>query len=274
VLLACRSEERLTAFAALRWLDWDTTHFGFSIFRLQEFAAWGGPDRARFGAASLSWAVAEAAEKHGAATVHTWMPMEAMSSIQALEDVGFRTMDIQTTWIFDHTKDPVPGYQDRCVVRGYQPGDEAVFVPLAREAYTDTPDRFHSDPHIPRQASDELYAEWIRNSCRGALADHIIVAEVNSQPAGYTTLKLEGDHGGLSNVRTGALVLSAVAPWAEGKGLYTSMINGGLKWLAGQGVEISHLGTQVNNYPVQRAWARLGFKLAKSGPSMHLWLRS
>jgi RimJ/RimL family protein N-acetyltransferase len=83
---------------------------------------------------------------------------------------------------------------------------------------------------------------------------------------------LEGDHGGLSNVRTGGLILSAVAPWAEGKGLYTSMINGGLKWFAAQGVEVSHLGTQVNNYPVQRAWTRLGFRLAKSGPSMHLWL--
>ena len=145
-------------------------------------------------------------------------------------------------------------------------------MPLAREAYTDIPDRFHSDPHLTAERCDELYAEWIRNSCSGQLADHIVVAELNGRPAAYTTLKLEGNHNGLSNVRTGGLILSATAPWAEGKGLYTSMINGGLKWFDAQGVEVSHLGTQVNNYPVQRAWARLGFRLAKSGPSMHLWL--
>lgn len=262
----------LSGFAELRRMVWDTDHYGFPIYRLDYFGLWGRAQASRVDAEGLAAAVVRQARALGARAVHTWLPMEAIRGIQALEASGFQTMDILVTWLYEHGKQKLSDYPDRCIIRGARPGDEAPLVELAREAYTDTPDRFHADPHLPQERSNALYAEWIRNSFLGKLADYIVVAEVDGKPAGYTTLRLEGTHNGLSNVCTGGLILSAVAPWAEGKGVYTSMINGGMKWFEAQGVQVSHLGTQVNNYPVQRAWARLGFRLVKSGPSLHLWL--
>lgn len=271
-LLGLLDHGRLLGLAELRYMTWDSTHFGFPVYRLDHFAVWGDPQEVSAGNATLASAVVDRARALGAYTVHTGLPMEAIHSIQALEDAGFRTMDILVTWIFEHMKQRISDYPDKCVIRGYLAGDEQEFIPLARNAFAGTPDRFHADPHLSLERCNELYAEWTRNSCSGQAADYIVVAELDGKPAGYTTLKLDEAYQWASNVRTGGLILGAVAPWAEGKGLYTSMINGGLKWLAAQGVEVSHLGTQVNNFPVQRAWSRLGFRLAKAGPSLHLWL--
>jgi RimJ/RimL family protein N-acetyltransferase len=271
-LLGLTDRGRFRGMAELRYMEWDSRHFAFPVHRLDNFAVWGDKHELAQLSETLVGAAIERARTAGARTIHSWLPMDAVRSVQALEDAGFRITDVLTTWVFEHAKQKISDYPDRCIIRGCQKDDEEVFVSLAREAYTETPDRFHSDPHLSPERSNEVYAEWIKNSFSGQLADHIIVAELDGRPAGYTTLKLEGNHDGLSNIRTAGLILSAMAPWAEGRGLYTSMINAGLKWFAAQGIEVSHLGTQVNNYPVQRAWARLGFRLAKSGPSMHLWL--
>jgi RimJ/RimL family protein N-acetyltransferase len=267
-----READKLLGVAALRHMPWDSNHFGFCVYRVEQFDVWGDVAQLELRAARLAEAVVARARELGARTVHASLPMEAIAAIHALDSAGFRIMDVLVTWIFEHGKQQISDYPDKCIIRGVQPGDAEVLVPLARTAYTDTPDRFHADPHLPTERSNELYAEWIKNSFNGKLADYIVVAEVDGKPAGYTTLKLEGDHQGKSNVKTGGLILSAVAPWAEGRGVYTSMINGGLRWFQQQGVQVSHLGTQVNNYPVERAWARLGFRLAKAGPSLHLWL--
>jgi RimJ/RimL family protein N-acetyltransferase len=199
--------------------------------------------------------------------------MDAISALQGLQIVGFQTMDVQTTWIFDHERQELSDFKSRCKLRPAREADKEEFVPLAREAYRDTPDRFHADPKLAMAKCDELYAEWIKNSCSGPLADHIVVAEVDGRPAGYTTIRLDECIREETVSRSGGMILSAVAPWAEGGGLYTSMIHEGLRWLVEHGVKVSHLGTQVNNLPVQRAWAKLGFRLAKAGSSMHFWVR-
>jgi RimJ/RimL family protein N-acetyltransferase len=198
--------------------------------------------------------------------------MDAIRSIQACEKAGFQIVDVLTTWAFEHTRRRIPEYGNQHIIREYQPGDADVLLPLAREVYNRTPDRFHCDPYLPKHLSSDLYAEWFRNSCTGQLADHIVVAEFDGKPAGFITLKIGDDHNLLPNVRTGGIMLIATAPWASGKGICTSMLISSLKWLESQGVEVSHVGTQVNNYYVQRACAGIGFRPVKSGPSMHLWL--
>lgn len=271
VLVALRGGEPI-GYAAYRRMEWDTRHFETPIYRLDSFEVWGRGNKVREVENVLGGELLRTVRESGARMICAWTAMEKIAVIQGLEDIGFRTMDVLSTWIFDHRTQKLPPVGERCRLRGLESGDEDTFVPLAREAYRDTPDRFHADPRLERDKCDELYASWIRNSCSGGISDHVVVAELDGRPAGYTTVRLDAVVGEETRSRSGGMILSAVAPWAEGKGVYTSMIAGGLQWLAEKGVQVSHLGTQVNNIPVQRAWARLGFRLAKSGPSMHCWL--
>ena len=262
----------VAGYASVRKMPWDSEHFGIPVFRLDAIETWGERETRREQAKKLASGVIEAVRREAGKAIHAWVPMDAIAELQALEDAGFRTMDVLTTWVFEHGKQKIPALENRCVLRGAKETDIGTFKELAREAYRDTPDRFHSDARLSAETCDDLYGKWIENSCSGAIADHVVVAEVDGRPAGYTTIRLDHPVGNEETPRSGGMILSAVASWAEGKGLYTSMIREGLRWLEEKGVRATHLGTQVNNLPVQRAWAKLGFRLAKAGPSVHFWL--
>lgn len=262
----------VAGYALFRRMPWDSEHFETPVFRLDSLEAWGGREARPGQARRLAREVVDVVRAEGGRTIQAWVPMDAIAEIQALEDTGFRTMDVLTTWVFEHGRQKHPSLEDKCILRGAVESDVETLGALAREAYRDTPDRFHADGRLSLASCDELYGKWIENSCSGAIADYVIVAEVDGRPAGYTTIRLDEPIENEETPRSGGMILSAVAPWAEGRGLYTSMIREGLRWLEEKGVRATHLGTQVNNIPVQRAWARLGFRLAKAGPSMHLWL--
>jgi GNAT superfamily N-acetyltransferase len=194
-----------------------------------------------------------------------------ISSVHALEEAGFRTMDAHITLVFEHSKQSILDYKDSCTIRDYKASDENKLIGIARDAFTKTPDRFHADPNLPADRKNEVYAEWIRNSCSGQLADYVVVAELNGEPVGYATAKFHGDHGGLSNTKTGTLVVGAVAPSAQRKGIIISLEIACLKWLNAKNTDVSCVGTQVNNYAVQRTFVRLGFRPAMAGVHMHIW---
>jgi RimJ/RimL family protein N-acetyltransferase len=269
-VLGAMINSSLVGFLHMNKLYWDSDHFGFDIVRLNHIlAAPIAENPAEILEALLDAALAECA-KNNTTAIHTRIPLDEIRLIQLLERFGFRMMDVQVTYCFDLQKQDIVDFKDKCVIRGYQNSDKETFVDLARTAYT--LDRFHADPHLSKERSDELHAQWIKNSCEGQIADYVVVAEVDGQPVGYTTCVFHGDHGDLLNLRIGGMILSAVAPQARGRGCYTSMINGGLKWFKDK-ADVVYLGTQVNNYPVQQAWAKLGFRLAQASVSLHLWLK-
>jgi RimJ/RimL family protein N-acetyltransferase len=208
--------------------------------------------------------------------------MDDIVAIHALEKVGFRTMDVLVTWILDFATAPDdpqriqpdhldPGSQG-VTVRPYKPGDEEPLTRLAALANSrQMPNRFQADPHLQTEACDELYRQWMLNSISTDLADYISVVECEGQVVGYSSLKHLGDIDGLCNLRLSQLLLGAVVPGMRRRGLATQALIDNLKWLADK-TDVVYVGTQVNNIAAQRAWANLGFRPARAGPSMHLWL--
>ena len=261
----------LLGFAQMHWLEWDTNHFGVEIWRLDHLGTWNGDSGRRAVVEELAQAIVLAARKRGVRNIQARIPMDNLAAIHALESVGFRIIEILTTWIFDFAKSPIPAKQHPDLIRDFRPNDTEALIELARTAYAPIPDRFHMDTHLSARASDELYAEWMRNSCSGQMADHIAVAETDGVAVGYSTMKYFGDHDGLCNARIARLGLGAMAPKSRNGRLVTDVVIHHLEWLEQRQADFCLVGTQGNNIPPQRVWIRVGFKPAAVDLSLHFW---
>jgi GNAT superfamily N-acetyltransferase len=261
----------LLGFAQVHRLDWDTDHFGFDIWRLDHLGVWNGSSRPEI-APALAQAVVQVVRERGGQNIQARIPLDDLPTVHVLENAGFRTMEILTTWMFDLAKSTIPSKREPDVVRDSKPADTESLIELARSVYTPIPDRFHVDPHLSPKASNELYAEWMRNSCSGQLADHIAVAENNGAAIGYSTMKYFGDHDGLCNARIAQLGLGGMTPDFRNRGLVTDLVVHNLEWLHLRQADYCFVGTQGNNVPPQRVWLKVGFKPITMAVTFHYWV--
>ena len=159
---------------------------------------------------------------------------------------------------------------DSVTIRAAGPGDLDHLKALARRSYAH--DRFHSDPLIPRQAADNVYAAWIENACLGHGADVVIVAERNGCLEGYVSCALDREAESHLGLRIGTIGLVATAPEARGHGLARAIIAAALEWFWSQGAVIVEVGTQLRNLPAARLYESMGFRLVSTSVSFHKWL--
>jgi GNAT superfamily N-acetyltransferase len=262
----------LLGFAHMRWLAWDTDHFGFEIWRLEHLGVWNGASRRQAITEALVQGLIRAACEQGCQSIQARIPVDNLLAVHCLEDAGFRTMEITTTWLFDLAQSPIPPKRYPELVRDFEPGDTEALIELAGSVYAPIPGRFRVDPHLSSRASNELYAEWVRNSCSGQLADHIAVAESDGRAVGYATMKYFGDHDGLCNARMAQLLLGGMSPDFRNRGIVADLVIHNLEWLHRRQADFSFVGTQGNNIPPQRVWLRVGFKPAMMSLSLHYWM--
>lgn len=181
--------------------------------------------------------------------------------LHRLETSGFNLMDTLVTYKYDYSRKKLENFSHNCELRDCYESDIPILKEFAEKAFKI--DRYHSDPSLDNLSADEYYARWIENSYNG-FADKVIVAVVEKEPVGFTTCNLPKN----SSSNTGKMILSAVSEKSRGRKVYTSMIHEGLKWFEGK-VEIVEVGTQINNYAVQKTWMNLGLFLFKSHYVLH-----
>lgn len=260
----------LLGFAQMRRLDWDSRRFGFEIWRLDHLGMWDAARQATI-AQDLVQGCLQASRRQGCQNLQANIPLDNLPAIHALEGSGFRTMEIQTIWIFDLNRWPIPPKANPDLIRDFEPDDTEALVELARIAYTPIPHRFHMDPHLAPKAGSELWAEWMRNACSGQWTDHIAVAESNGRAVGYSTMKYYGDHDGLCSARIAQLDLGAMSPEFRNRGIVTDVVIHHLEWLERRQADFGLVGTQGNNIPPQRVWLKIGFKPAMMRVTLHYW---
>jgi len=268
-------KSKLLGLVTFSKLDWDSTHFGIPMAIISDVIISEEVSNLReTKKRTITLALSEL-QKRGIRHVSTKVDIYDIATAQALEMAGFRLMDTTVIYGFDFRKSKIPKFEDQCTLRLAKSEDENALIGVAKISFSKTrisDDRFHADPDLSQEKSDALYVEWIRNSIRGEIADAIIVAEMGGKPVGFTTIenfRVKTDQVG---VNIGALILSAVIPEARGRGVYTSMIRKGLEYLKPM-VDIAELGTQITNFPVQKAWSTLGFKLTSGAYAFHRTLQ-
>lgn len=270
-VLVGEEKGELVGFVSASRLDWDSKHFGVEMARIEHLVAEDAyPKSFDIKLALLSGLLKETLQKHFqhlTAKVHT----EDISSVHALESKGFRIMDTRVSYALDlhkgytHARRYLSQFDNQYVVREFRESDLKHLKRIARESYVTgriATDRFHADPSLPKEKSDELYVQWIVNSCRG-LADIVFVAEIDGIPVGYSTYKILKSLNRKIGKKFVLAEIGAVAPSARRKGVYRNLISSALDWLA-ERVDIVERGTQIGNYVVQKVWMGFGCNLVRS----------
>jgi ribosomal protein S18 acetylase RimI-like enzyme len=245
-------------------LDWDTNHFGIvmasmTIRQKEKIHSKSDID-------SLICEAMDMAHKEGIEHVTVKLASDSKKLIHSCEDRGFRLMDTRVEFIFDYKDTKIIDIKNQCIIREGKAEDEEKLVSISIESFSNYIDRFHSDEKIDNVKADKLYELWVRNSYKG-YADSIIIAEVEGEIVGFSTFK-EFVSQTDSGEKIGEIVLSAVSKKARGKGVYTSMINEGVK-MGLRRMNYLLVKTQIDNIAVQKAWASLGFKPYRSEYIFH-----
>ena len=95
---------------------------------------------------------------------------EDLSTIHVLEKEAYRYMDNLVTYTFDLKKTRPERKTHPYWIRPVQRMDGNTLKKIVRDSQF--MDRFHNDPHIPREESDRLYETFIENAMRGVGAEY------------------------------------------------------------------------------------------------------
>lgn len=183
----------------------------------------------------------------------------------ALLKCGFYITDCLVTFSLD-----LQGYIPRSVkeVTIYERIDDEKKVSQIKEISKSSfkYDRFHSDPNLPKEKSDELNSVWAENDVRGRSLVTLLKERGNSI-LGFVTINKKDDHHAYID-------LIAVRENCRGQGIGSALVDASLNWLKEQGFKTVTVGTQIANVPAIRLYERRGFLLTHSQYSFHKFLKN
>jgi GNAT superfamily N-acetyltransferase len=226
----------------------------------------------RIGRANISNAdeyesVLAACEKEAIRMLIVRCKTDDFHSIHRLESAGARLMDTLIYYRRNLRKDAVPEELEKNIIRPIQDSDIPKIQKMVGEIFRDYLGHYHADPRLDRTKCNEGYVEWAAKMCMDRDTSHEVLVAENSSGvlAGFATLRLnEADEG--------EGVLFGVHPSFEGRGIYWSFMVHAMNWCRNRGAARMVVSTQITNTAVQKVWARLGFEVARSFYTFHLWL--
>jgi GNAT superfamily N-acetyltransferase len=181
-----------------------------------------------------------------------------------LEQAGGRLMDTLVYYRRDLRKAPVPEEKPPVLIRPARPEDEEAIRHVATEAFRGYRGHYHADPRLDPAKADEAYVDWAVRSCRGELADEVLVAVGEKALLGFVSLCF-----GRSGEAEGRLF--GVSPEAWGKGVSRALMVEALRWCQRRGALYMSISTQLTNIAVQKVWVRVGFEPSHAYYTFHVW---
>lgn len=189
-----------------------------------------------------------------------------IEAVHAMEEVGFRLMDVLVYYHFLFDRKPIPPRSGSVSVRLCRiPEDLEHVVEIAAASFAGYFGHYHNDPRLPKNGCDEGYVDWARKSCLDKnIAQEVFVAEVDGRIVAFGAMRLREP-----SVVEGSL--SAVRPDAQRRGIYRELTIARLQWYRERGMSKMVSSTQVSNYAVQKVLQRVGFEICDSVYTLHRW---
>lgn len=131
-------------------------------------------------------------------------------------------------------------------------------VPVIFEGYTN---HYSANPLLDKQKISEGYIEWALSFLDGENKICFLLYDKNKLIA-FANCSL------VNNEAEG--VLYGVLPEYSGKGIYSDLIRYTQSYFKNEGTNQMKVSTQIQNYTVQRVWAREGFELSHAFNTIHL----
>jgi GNAT superfamily N-acetyltransferase len=192
-------------------------------------------------------------------------PSQDIRFVQQLEELGFRLMDTLVYYRRDLVYLPIPEPQNAVVIRPVRAGEEAVVREVAAQSFQGYLGHYHADPRLDPAACDAAYISWAERSCLDrAVADEVLVAELDGYPVGFLTLRR-------NTPEQAEIVLNGVLPAAQGRGVYRELVIQALRQAKAWEAHEIIVSTQIVNLAPQKVWVRLGFEPSRSYYTFHKW---
>lgn len=236
----------------------DTQRFGFNITRVDNTAD------------LLTTGLIPSLKMQGVSLIITRVDSERLDEINALEDLGFRIKDIQSTW----TSRPVnPDAHNQYInprihIRQASPKDILPLRQIAAFAFDDY-GHYFADSFLDRNRCAEIYPDWTERTITDpVVADTVFVAATHTEIAGFIALKKIEQEG----ITYATVVIGAVAAAFRRQNIYSTLIITGLAWGREQHLHWQEHQVLAVNYPVNRVLTKLGFLQVRSFVTLHGWL--
>jgi len=192
------------------------------------------------------------------------LPAGSAATMQGLAELGFVPFHADTLVYYEKEL----GTAARPVPEGIRidkatPDDSAAVAAIARNAFGDYASHYHANPLLDRRRVLEGYAEWATKYLEGVdCVTWVARSDGNAVAFLSSTCNTED--------ATCEVVLNAVAPTHEKRGIYTQLLRHATFALQAQGFKRLLISTQVWNYGVQRIWAREGLGLVRAYDTYHV----
>jgi len=188
-----------------------------------------------------------------------------LRAAQEMELEGFSLMDTLVYYRCDLEASPIPQDRGKFCVRPIHPGDEHMVKAVAAEAFKGYHGHYHADRRLDYLKCDEAYTSWALRSCLSRqVADEVLLADLDGSIGGFATLRL-------NSREEGEGVLFGVAASARRRGVYRSLMIGGMEWCLSRKSTGMVVSTQITNIAVQKIWVRLGFEPGHYHYTFHKW---
>ena len=258
------------ALAVWTRLGWDSEQLGYGAGRLDHLVAL-GKHKQQWGLKEVMLnTVLGDCIRQGIRHLSARGNASDLTTIHLLEQHGFITVDGILTFSLDIQDAHFPTKVEGLDVRLSRPEDVEQIKDIARSSYVH--DRFHSDPSIPKEIADSIYAVWMENACLGRVADAVVVAERDGRVLSYVACKVDHQAIEYLGFGIGTIVLVATAAGTRGQGLARATTYGALNWFREHEVKIVEVGTQLRNIPASRLYEACGFELVASSLSLRKWV--
>ena len=274
-LIEMNSEDRLDGFIVINDLPWDSNIFKTRMASISEFVLDSGCSRKEIVAGNLIEKAIISAKKDGYQFLLCKVYTDDLVAIHALERAGFLLVDTLLDYQVDFRKTPFNKIPEQnpaedTIIRFASLKDENELSELANAAFVNHFGRYHSDPRISRSLATQVYVEWMHSCLRG-YADYFILAEINGKITGLSIWKKTSNLEKSLPVRIDHYSIGAIHPEFFGRKLFSLLTYEGMK-LLNQESDIIEGPTHINNYAVQRGYARLGWQIGDARHSFHKWL--
>ena len=201
-------------------------------------------------------------EHYSPAMYFTKVPTDQIAYIHKMSKLGFGIVDVNVTF----KRNPAPvEYTGRTSIDLVMNASDQYKNSILKIAETSfVYSRFHLDPNILNQTANNIKRRWVESYIDGVRGEHLIVAMVDGNPAGFLAVMASEWEGSSSRVVDLIAVDNCYRRLGVGKALlegFNDMYVGVCDYLV--------VGTQIANAPSIRLYERSGFLLDKTSYVLH-----
>lgn len=239
----------------------DTQRFGFKIARIDSWKE------------DIESLLANLRQQ-GVKLVISKVSCEEIALVNQLETSGFQVKDIQLTYKFDFTQGAlIPPITSQNItskdieIREVRPTEIPLVGAIAYDSFLEY-GHYFADKRLDTKKCGLIYSDWAERCCSDPkFADKTLVAIIDKQPAGFMSFKVHSNQQETFSV----LNITAVAKQFRGNGIFQLLMSNALNYYSKKVAWMESNALSIN-YPSNRSFSKIGFKITHSFFTLHGWI--